>query len=75
MALLLLAVPLSLGTWGRASGGRRLVLGLSLGIGFYVLNKLTIYLGVTMAMGVVLPALLPGSLVLILGLVLLRRVG
>ena len=75
VALLVLAVPLALGAWGRASGGRRLVLGLSLGIGFYVLNKLTIYLGVTMAMGVVLPALLPGSLVLILGLALLRRVG
>ncbi len=75
MALLLLAVPLALGTWGRASSGRRLVLGLSLGIGFYVLNKLTIYLGVTIAMGAPLPALLPGTMVLILGLVLLRRIS
>lgn len=75
MALLLFAVPLSLGTWSRAPGGRRLVMGLSLGIGFYVLNKLTIYLGITMAIGAPLPALLPGTLVLILGLVLLRRLS
>lgn len=75
VALLLLAVPLSLGVWGRTPGGRRLVLGLSLGIGFYVLNKLTIYLGVTMAVGAPLPALLPGTMVLILSLMLLRRLS
>ena len=74
-AMLLLALPLVFGAQARTGGaGQRVVIGLSIGIVFYVLNRLVSHLGLVYGAPPALSAALPPVLAVTLALYWLRRV-
>ena len=74
MVMLLLALPLVFGAQARSGGaGQRVVIGLSIGIVFYVLNQLVNHLGLVYGAPPLLSAALPPLLAAAVVIVLLRR--
>jgi len=74
LVMLLLALPLVFGSQARTGGaGQRVVIGLSIGIVFYVLNRLVNHLGLVYGLPPLLSAALPPLLAAGIALGLLRR--
>lgn len=75
LAMLLIAMPLVLTTTPRSGGtGQRMVIGLLLGIGYFVFNRGINHLGIVYGMTPFLSALLPLLLVVSLSMLMLRRI-
>lgn len=73
MAMLFLSVSFVLGPLGKQSAGQRILVGVVLGLIFKLLNDITAHAGLVYGMPPWLSALMPSSMVIIAGLVLLRR--
>ncbi len=75
VVMLLLALPLVFGVQARSGGsGQRVVIGLSIGIVFYVVNQLVNHLGLVYGVPPLLSAALPSILVASVAVWMLRRV-
>jgi len=70
--MLLLAIPFALGL-GRSSSGLQLGMGGLLGTLGYALDRIGGYLGMLSGANAALTALLPGTLILVVALLLMRR--
>lgn len=76
LTMLLIAMPIVLTTTPRSGGtGQRIMIGLMLGIGFYVINRAINHLGVVYDLAPLLSAALPLLLVVTLSVFLLRRIN
>lgn len=75
LAMLLIAMPIVLTTTPRSGGtGQRIIIGLMLGIGYFVLNRAINHLGIVYGMMPFLSAFLPLLLVVLLSIIMLRRI-
>ncbi len=75
LAMLLIAMPMVFNTTPRSGGtGQRIIVGLMLGIAFFVLNRAINHLGVVYAMPAFISAAAPLLLITVIAIVLLRRV-
>lgn len=75
VVMLLIAMPLVLGASPRSGGtGQRVLIGLLLGISFYVLNNAANHLGVVYGLPPVLSASIPLMLVTVVTIVMMRRI-
>ena len=74
MALMLFAVPFVLGSLRDAGAGQRLLVGILVGVGFYVANEVTASLGTLYAWPPLLAAALPTALLVLLSIWRLKRV-
>lgn len=76
LVMLLLALPLVFGSQARSGGvGQRVVIGLSIGILFYVLNRLVNHLGLVYGLPPAFSAAIPPMLAAFAVMLLLRRTG
>lgn len=75
LAMLVIAMPLVLSTTPRSGGiGQRIVIGLLVGVAFYVLNRSINYLGIVYGMAPLVSAVLPLLFVITASVLLLRRI-
>lgn len=74
LAMTLLGLPFVIGSLHARSAGFRIVLGASVGIGFYLLEQITGQLSVILDVPAAPAALMPSALVLIAALIGLKRV-
>ena len=76
LAMLLIAMPIVLTTTPRSGGaGQRIMVGLLLGVGYFVLNRAINHLGIVYGVMPFLSAFLPLLLVVSLSIVMLRRIN
>ena len=76
LAMLLIAMPIVLTTKPRSGGtGQRIMIGLLLGIGYFVINRAISHLGIVYGMMPFLSAFIPLLLVVSLSVVMLRRIN
>jgi lipopolysaccharide export system permease protein len=73
LAMLFLSVSIVLGSVGRQGTGQRILLGVVVGLVFKLLNDISAQFGLVYGVHPLLSAFLPSFLVLVAGLVLLRR--
>ena len=59
LAMVMLAIPMALGPRPRSSGGRQVITGLLIGLGFYLANQLTASLGTVYGLHPLVAALAP----------------
>jgi len=72
--MLMIAVPLVLTTSSRTGGaGRRILIGVLIGVAFYVLNRVINQMGIIYGITPILSAGLPSILVIAISVVLIRR--
>lgn len=74
VAMVLLGIPFVFGSLRDIGGGQRVVIGLLLGIGFYMINTSVTRMGLVYDLPTVLSALLPSLVFLAAGLIGLRAV-
>lgn len=74
LAMLLLALPFVFGPLRSVSVGQRILIGVSIGIGFHILNQGFLYMGRVYELGPALTALTPTVAALAIGAHALRRV-
>ena len=75
VGMLMIAVPLVLTSSSRSGGaGRRILIGVMIGVAFYVLNRVANQMGVIYGVTPVLSAGLPSLLVIAVSVVLIRRI-
>ncbi len=75
VGMLMIAVPLVLTSSSRSGGaGRRILIGVMIGVAFYVLNRVVNQMGVIYGVTPVLSAGLPSLLVIAISMVLIRRI-
>lgn len=75
IGMLLIAIPLVLTSQNRGgSSGQRIVLGVVIGVSFYIANRIINHMGVLYGIPPVLSAGIPSVLVISIALVLIRRV-
>lgn len=74
LVMLLLAIPFVFGSLRSGSTGQRLFVGILIGIGFYILNRMMSHLGLIYGLSPFLSATLPLFSVLGLSLLALRRI-
>ena len=74
LTMILLAVPFVFGPLRNASMGLRLIAGLSVGFGFYILTQLFVHSAISEVLPPVLVVALPILVVLTLGLISIRRI-
>ena len=75
VGMLMIAVPLVLTSSSRSGGaGRRILIGVMIGVAFYVLNRVVNQMGVIYGVTPVLSAGLPSLLVIAISAVLIRRI-
>jgi len=75
VGMLMIAVPLVLTSSSRSGGaGRRILIGVMIGVAFYVLNRVVNQMGVIYGVTPVLSAGLPSLLVIAISVVLIRRI-
>lgn len=75
LAMLLIAMPLVLSTTPRSGGtGQRIMVGLLLGVGFFVINRAINHLGIVYGLMPAVSAVLPLLVVVVASFILLRRV-
>lgn len=74
LVMLLLAIPFVFGSLRSGSAGQRLVVGLLLGVGFYIFNRSMNHLGLVYGLSPLLSAALPLLVFLALSLMGLRRI-
>ena len=72
-ALLLVAIPFVLGFRRDVSAGQRIVVGVTLGIGFYLFDKVFGHLGLIYEMDPIFSSVFPASFALVLALIGLWR--
>jgi lipopolysaccharide export system permease protein len=75
LAMLVLSLPFVFGSLRSAGAGQRLLVGILIGIGFYVVNRAMNHAGLVFDLPPALAATAPLALFLIAGLVMLRRTG
>jgi len=75
IAMLFLAVSFVLGPVGRLSVGQRILVGVAVGLGFKLFNEITAYSGLVYGVPSWLSAFAPSIIVVVAGLLLLRRTG
>lgn len=73
-AMVLLAIPFTLGLLRRASAGQRLMLGSLVGVGFHLASQIIARLGLLLNLSPAVTALAPVGIVLVAALWLFRRV-
>lgn len=74
MVMLILAVPFAFGPLRRVGAGQRILVGVMVGLAFFLINQTTGQIGQVYSLNPLLSAALPTLLFFALGLVLLRRV-
>lgn len=75
LAMLVLSIPFVFGSLRSAGAGQRLLVGMLIGIGFYVVNRAMNHAGLVFDLPPALAATAPLVLFLVVGLVMLRRTG
>ena len=75
VGMLMIAVPLVLTSSSRTGGaGRRILIGVMIGVAFYVLNRVINQMGIIYGITPILSAGLPSILVIAISVVLIRRI-
>ena len=74
LAMLLLAMPFVFGPLRSSSTGQRMLIGMLLGIGFYVFNGIFMQAGIVFGLNPFLCAWLPTLLLMTIGVVAVRRI-
>jgi len=74
MVMLVLAVPFAFGPLRRVGAGQRIVVGVMVGLAFFLINQTTGQIGQVYGLNPLLSASLPTLMFFALGLVMLRRV-
>ena len=75
MGMMLLTIPLVLGRTSRSGGtGQRMMIGVMVGVGFFILNRVINHLGIIYGMYPVLSAGLPSLFVIVVAAMMARRV-
>lgn len=72
--MVVLAIPFVFGTLRSVSIGQRILVGVLVGLGFHLMNKMAGYVGVVYQVDPIVSATAPAAAFLILALILLRRV-
>ncbi|MGQ9659131.1 MAG: LPS export ABC transporter permease LptG [Thermochromatium sp.] len=75
LSLILIAIPLLLGSSRSTGMGRRMLIGILIGLVYYVLSRTLAYLALLFGMNALLAAIAPPMLFIAAALLLLRRVG
>jgi len=76
LAMLLIAMPIVLTTTPRSGGtGQRIIIGLLLGIGYFIVNRAVNHLGIVYGMLPFLSAFIPLLLVVSISIYMLRRIN
>ncbi len=75
MVMLILAVPFAFGPLRRVGAGQRILVGVLVGLAFYLINKTTGQVGLVYGLNPLFSAALPTLLFFAVGLVLLRRLS
>jgi lipopolysaccharide export system permease protein len=73
VAMLLLTVPLVFGAARSAGAGQRIFLGVLIGLGFFLLNRLLVRVGIVYGLPPPVSALLPTMLILLAGIIGITR--
>lgn len=74
LAMLLLAMPFVFGPLRSSSTGQRLLIGMLIGIGFYVFNSIFMQAGIVFGLNPLISAWLPTLLLAVTGIVAVRRI-
>jgi len=74
LAMLLLAMPFVFGPLRSSSTGQRLLIGMLIGIGFYVFNSIFMQAGIVFGLNPLISAWLPTALLAATGIVAVRRI-
>jgi lipopolysaccharide export system permease protein len=74
LAMLLLAMPFVFGPLRSSSTGQRMLIGMLIGIGFYVFNSIFMQAGIVFGLNPLISAWLPTLLLAITGVVAVRRI-
>ena len=74
MAMLMIALPFVFGSSRSGSAGARMLIGLLLGIGFFIANKAINHAGQVYGLPPLISAAAPIALVMLLGMIAMRRV-
>ena len=74
LAMLLLAMPFVFGPLRSSSTGQRLLIGMLIGIGFYVFNDIFMQAGIVFGLNPLISAWLPTLLLAVTGVVAVRRI-
>lgn len=74
MVMLILGVPFAMGNLRKVGAGQRMLVGVLIGLAFYLINQTTGQVGQVFGFNPLLSAALPSLLFLTVGLVMLRRV-
>jgi lipopolysaccharide export system permease protein len=74
VGMLMISVPLALTSSSRSGGaGQRIMIGVLIGVAFYVLNRVVNQMGIIYGVPPILSAGLPSILVIVISMTLIRR--
>ena len=74
MAMLFLAMPFVFGPLRSSSTGQRMLIGMLIGIGFYVFNSIFMQAGIVFGMNPLVGAWFPTALLILTGVIAVRRI-